>query len=254
MQVQVLGNAGGETPHHLPTCLLIDETLAIDAGSLCRALPIAAQARIDHVLIGHSHMDHVKDLALLAENLLGRRDRPLDVHAGPDTCRALSEHLFNNVIWPDFTMLPTRRRPVLRLRPHAAGRKFKVGAFTVRFLKVNHPVESMGMLVSDVSGTMLYSSDTGPTNELWRQADRQPDLRAAFVETSLPNAMQQLAEQVGHLTPYSLARELTKMANKQLPVFLYHLKPSYHSELLREIRALRDPRLQPIVQGELIEF
>ena len=41
---------------------------------------------------------------------------PVQVHALPATIEALRTHIFNGVIWPDFTRLPTRRHPVIR--PH----------------------------------------------------------------------------------------------------------------------------------------
>ncbi len=252
MRVAVLGCHGGETPQHLPTSLLVDDTVAIDAGSICRALSIEAQLRIDDVLVGHAHMDHVKDLALLAEQVLLRRDTPVTVHCGPETAKILKQHLFNDKLWPDFTVLPSKSKPVLKIKTQRPNRKFKTSAgHEVIFVPVEHPIESMGMVVQGESGAFLFSSDTGPTEKLWKTAAKTQDLRAAFIELSFPNSMQDLADLAGHLTPYSLAQELSKLP-QNLGVYLYHLKPSHFAETRRDLRALRDERLCVLAPGDAI--
>jgi len=255
MRVRVLGCHGGETPRHRPTCLLIDGTVAIDAGSLCRGLPVEEQLAVEHVLVGHAHLDHIKDLALLAEQVcVEERRTPVDIHCGPATAEALDQHFFNDVLWPDFRVLPTKTRPAVRLRPHKANRKFNVGGYEVLFVPVAHPVESMGMLVQRDDHALVFSSDTGPTDKLWKTANRTEAVRAVFVELSFPNSLQELADTAGHLTPYTLAKELRKLQRADVDVFLYHLKPTCAAEAWREVRALRDERVHLLSVGDLIEI
>ena len=52
---------------------------------------------------------------------------PIGVHALPATIDALRTHVFNGVIWPDFTRLPSAEHPVLELVPFALGDVIDVG-------------------------------------------------------------------------------------------------------------------------------
>jgi ribonuclease BN (tRNA processing enzyme) len=257
MRVRVLGCHGGETPRHRTTCLLIDDRITIDAGAVCRSLALDEQVAIDHMLISHSHMDHVKDLALLADQVIGRRTGPIDLHCGPETAETLRTSYFNNFLWPDFTRIPTAEKPVMRLHVREPLGRFHIpapgaapqasvpenlgdGEYEVRYVPVTHPVESMAMLIRGRSGTILYSSDTGPTTKLWEVVNDIPDLRGMFVELSFPNHMQALADVAGHYTPQTLDAEMKKVRGRDdIPLFVYHLKPSFYEQTKNELDALR---------------
>ena len=113
----MLGCHGGELPSCRTTCFLVDGVLALDAGALTRSLPLERLCQVDHVLVGHSHFDHVKDLPLMADLVAGRRTRPVTIHASHACARTLRQNMFNGQMWPDFTRLPSRRAPVLRILP-----------------------------------------------------------------------------------------------------------------------------------------
>ena len=295
MRVRVLGCHGGETPRHRTTCFLIDERITIDAGAVCRSLALEEQVKIDHMLISHSHMDHVKDLALLADQVIGRRKQPVSLHCGPETAETLQSSYFNNYLWPDFTKIPTPQSPVMRIHVHAPSSPFRipavdapdddnavvatppakrakkaakapakkkptgkvsgtkgaaqrreppaplaVGEYEVRYVPVTHPVESMAMMIRGASGSILYTSDTGPTTKLWQIANETEDLRGMFVELSFPNHMQALADVAGHFTPQTLHQEMKKLPRRdEIPLFVYHLKPSFYEVTRDELSALR---------------
>jgi phosphoribosyl 1,2-cyclic phosphodiesterase len=76
MRVRALGVAGGEVPGRGLTSFLVDERLALDAGHLTASLTLDAQAALDAILLSHAHLDHVKDVAFLADNLMGLRIIP----------------------------------------------------------------------------------------------------------------------------------------------------------------------------------
>jgi ribonuclease BN (tRNA processing enzyme) len=253
MRVRVLGCHGGETPRHRTTCYLIDERITIDAGAVCRSLPLDEQVKIDHMLVSHSHMDHVKDLALLADQVIGRRKQPVALHCGPETAETLQSSYFNNYLWPDFTKIPTPDNPVMRVTVHEPLKPFRIGAqgkepstgalqegeYDVTYVPVTHPVESMAMIVKGATGSILYTSDTGPTTKLWQVANDQNDLRGMFVELSFPNHMQALADVAGHFTPQTLKAEMDKITERErIPLFIYHLKPSFYEVTKTELHAL----------------
>jgi ribonuclease BN (tRNA processing enzyme) len=251
VKLQVLGCHGGELPTCRTTCFLVDDVLALDAGALTSTLPLERLCKVDHILVGHSHFDHVKDLPLLADLVIGRRDRPVTIHASRECARALRENMFNDALWPDFTRIPSRKAPVLQIKTFKAGSSFQVGPYRVRSIPVSHPVESCGFVISDGDTTLAMSGDTGPTERLWKVLNQTENLKALLLETSFPNAMQALADVSGHLTPHTLATELTKFRRNGAEVLLYHLKPAYVAELKRELKKLP---VEVLELGDTFEF
>ena len=254
MRFRVLGCSGGELPRHKTTCFLLDGRLAVDAGALTASLPLAALARVDDVVLTHSHLDHVKDVPLLADLMAGRRRTPIRVHASPECAAALRTDVFNDRLWPDFTRIPSRRAPVVELVEFRPGRAFRAGGLAFRPVPVCHPVESMGFLVSDGAGEIAISGDTGPTQDFWERVGAARRLRALLVEVSFPNALQGLADVSGHLTPNTLATELAKLDRNGFPVLLYHLKPAYAATLRREVAALKLDGLRILRVGDQFTF
>lgn len=260
MRLRILGCHGGESPNHHATSFLIDGKLLLDAGSLTRSLSVQDQCKIDHVFISHSHLDHIRDLALLADNVIGVRKKPVRVYCTDTTAHALERHLFNNIIWPDFTKIENAAdpegRPVIEICRIASGATVKVGPYEIRTVRVNHPVECHAMFVSwkgggKGGGTFVYSGDTGPTDDLWYQINKLTNLRGFIFEVSFPNKMEDIAKISGHLTPKMLATELQKFKPRTKgQIWLYHLKPGYQSMLEKQIKALGDKRLLVLKPGD----
>ena len=65
MKIRVLGAHNMETAQTKHTCFLIDDSLAIDAGSLMTALTSDENNRLRAILLTHRHFDHVRDLPSL---------------------------------------------------------------------------------------------------------------------------------------------------------------------------------------------
>jgi ribonuclease BN (tRNA processing enzyme) len=254
LKITVLGCSGGELPRHRTTCFLVDRELAIDAGALTASLPIADLLRIDDIVLSHSHFDHVKDVPLLADLVVGMRSRPVVVHASPECARTLRTSVFNGRLWPDFTRIPDARRPVVRIQTFQPGRPFRAGRYEFLPVKMRHTVESVGFVVSDGPTAIAISGDTGPTRAFWKHVNAEPRLKALFVETSFPSALQDLATRSGHLTPSTLTGELAKVKRNGFPVLLYHLKPAHLSELLRELTPLRRQGVRVLATGDEFDF
>lgn len=238
MQLTVLGPHGGELPGCRSTCFLVDGVLALDAGALTSTMPLDELVKIDDVLLTHSHFDHVKDLPLLADVLVGRRDKPVTIWANTECIETLRENLFNNVLWPDFTRIPTKKQPVYRLKAFKSGASFKIGKYQVKSIPVTHPVESCGFVISDGHTSLAMSGDTGPTEKFWKVLNKLDDLKLLLLETSFPNALQALADISGHFTPQTMAAELAKFDRRACEVLLYHLKPAFVDVLKREVKHL----------------
>ena len=238
MKVRVLGCAGGEQPGRRLTSFLLNDHVLLDAGAATGSLSLDEQEEIRAVLLSHSHLDHVAGLAFLGDNLAVKdRHAPILVRSIPEVLQVLREHFFNNLLWPDFTALPTLTHPVFQLSPLQEGVETPIEGLRVTAISVHHTLPAVGYLIRDNSGAILYSGDTGPTEKLWTVARNAGDLKAVIVETSFPNRLQTLATQSGHLTPGTLKAELAKLS-KSVSVFITHLKPPFIAEIQEEIAAL----------------
>jgi cAMP phosphodiesterase len=238
VRLKVLGPHGGELPGCKSTCFLVDDCLALDAGALTSTLDLDQLSKVDDILLTHSHFDHVKDLPMLSDVLVGRRDRPVTIHSNNECITTLRKNLFNNVLWPDFTRIPTRQDPVFKLRSFRAGASVKIGGYQVKSVLVSHPVESCGYVISKGGVAMAISGDTGPTEKFWKTLNATKNLKAVLVECSFPNALQPLADISGHFTPQTLEAELAKFKRRGAEVLLYHLKPAFVDQLKKEVRHL----------------
>lgn len=253
MRYEVLGCFGGEAPGNRLSSFLVDGTLLIDTGSATAVLEIGSQARIDHVLLTHSHLDHSRGLAHLADNVYGLRRAPVAVYSIEPVLDGLKASLLNNVLWPDFTEISDAHGPVLTFHSLPEDRGTALGPFRVAPVRVHHTVACVGYLLERDSRALLHIGDTGPTDRVWEVARHARHLKAVVVETSFPTRLQGLADASGHLTPRALEGELRKL-DREVPVFVYHLKPQFISEIRQEIRGRFGSRVKIIEQGATYEF
>ncbi len=255
MKVKVLGCSGSETIGHNPPGFLVNDVLMMDAGTITAALSIGAQAKITDILISHPHLDHVKGILFLADNIIGKIKKPVNIHALPQVITAIKKHLMNNVIWPDFTRIPSGKNPVFTYKPFRAGREFKAAGLTVKAIPMNHPVPAVGFLVSDARSSLLYSADTGSNEKLWKAASTAKNLKAIIVDTSFPDSYDALAGMSGHFTPMQLQRDLEKSnVDGNLLIYIYHIKPAYESRVLRDLRAMGRKNVKILKEGKTYNF
>jgi cAMP phosphodiesterase len=253
MKIRVLGCYGGQLPGKRLTSFLIDGKVLVDAGGATLSLTLEEQNSVESILVSHSHLDHIKDIPFLADNVIGMKPAAVPVIAGEPVIDALRTHFLNNRLWPDFTVIPTKDKPVLRWQPEKPESVFSVGDLKVELVAVNHPVPCFGMFITKGKKTLLYSADTGPTDRLWERArDYAATLKAIILETSFPNRLAELSLLSGHLSPCHLPTELGKLGRSDLPVYLYHFKPAFESDLNREVAELKNSKIMPLVQGETL--
>ena len=235
MEVRVLGCSGSRVPGQLTSCLLLDGQVLIDAGGVTAKLSVDEQAAIDHVLISHAHLDHVYDLAFLADNVMAERTSPLKIWAPQQVLGVLRENLFNDQLWPDLTRLELHGFPVVELCALSDQGATRVGDYDITWARTNHTVFAAGYLVASDSTAILYTGDTSTTDELWTLTVGKEKLAAVFVETSFPDRLEELAVKTGHLSPALLEKELAKLDKPEVPVKIFHMKPQYLDEISAEL-------------------
>jgi ribonuclease BN (tRNA processing enzyme) len=258
MKLRVLGCSGSIARDCRTTAFLIDDRVLVDAGSGVGDLTLDELTRIDHILITHSHLDHVLGIPLLADSVMKRRlarehFRPLQVHALPETLEALRRHVLNNVIWPDFTVLPTADRPILELVPITVGQQFVVAGRRVEVLPAYHTVPACGFGVETASGWWVYTGDTGPNPALWAALGSRA-LAQLVIETAFGDEERALAQVSRHLSPSTLGEALRHLA-VHTAIAITHIKPGEQAAVTGQIAALGlDMPVRALQRGDQFEF
>ena len=191
-------------------------------------------------------------MPFFVENVFGQ-GAGIDIYASADTIYAIRKYLFNNSTWPDFTRIPNHLLPAMRFHEIEESVPFSVDGVSFTPCAVHHVVPTFGFLVEQGDSAFLWSSDTGPTNRLWELANSARNLKVVCVETSFDNSLQRVADLSMHLTPRTLAPELSKLS-RSFPVLIHHLKPACVSKIHEEIRALDRPDLEYLEQGRTYLF
>ena len=259
MKIHVLGCSGAIARHSRTTAFLVDERLLIDAGTGVGDLTLETMARIDHVLLTHSHLDHIAALPLMLDAVAGLRSAPVQVHALPDTLAALRRHVFNETIWPDFSRIPSPENPLLRFEPLAVGASLRLGAHRIEVLPASHSVPAVGYAVETPRGQWVFSGDSGHDPAFWRRVS-ELELAMLVVETTFSEREADLARRSGHLSPALLAAELARLRARggaALTVGITHNKPAERDRIRAEVEALGLGRLQGLVwleAGQILEF
>jgi ribonuclease BN (tRNA processing enzyme) len=254
LKVRVLGCSGGIGARARTTSFLVDDDILIDAGTGVEDLSVDELARIDHVFLTHSHLDHIAALPLLVDSVGALRPRPLVVHALPETIDALRAHIFNWVIWPDFTEIPHYERPWMVFEPLGIGSVVQLGARSIRSIPANHTVPALGFHLFNDNAALVFSGDTWPTDEFWRIVNGIHNLRYLIIETAFSNKEQDLAITAKHLFPIQLGEQLQNL-RKEPEILITHLKPSDRDLIEREIQAWAGRHFPKLLErGQILEL
>lgn len=252
MEIRILGCSGGKMPGLGLTSFLVDGRLLVDAGAVSSILSVPEQQAITHVLITHSHLDHICGLPFLHDNTRDQRQEPLQIFAPESVIAALKQDLFIPQIQPGARPEEDLNLPGLAFHEISLEAPFTVGDYQVEAVKVNHPAGGVGYFISDGSHLFVNSGDTGRTDDLWKML-RERNWDILITEVSFPNALQKVAELSCHLSPNDLAGELLKAEAGDRTVYLSHLKPAYYEELIQEIAAIPDRNLIVLKSGEVLQ-
>ena len=255
MQVRVLGCSGGIGAGHRTSSLLIDNDILIDAGTGVGDLPLDELAAIRHVFITHSHLDHIVSLPMLIDTifdeLVGER---LKVYANEETITALREHIFNDVIWPDFARLPSPAAPVLEFVRIEPGDEVVLGSRTLRAVDVSHAVPTLGFCVANGEKVFAFSGDTQTNQTLWPVLNSYERLDVLIIEVSFPDRLLELAREAGHYTPSTVAADLAKLDHKPA-IWVTAMKPGEEDNIVAELaEVLPDTALHRLQTGTVLEL
>ncbi len=164
MEVSILGSAGSEAPGLNPPAFLIDNFLLLDACTVALTPDKIAQCPITHVFPGYAHLDHLKGIPFLPDNLNAIIPAcQILVLSGKEVISDIRKHIFNHRIRPDFTAVPDAQNPVMGYQVISTRKPVVIGDYRIPATRVNHTVLAYGYLVEHASGaSLLYTGDTGP--------------------------------------------------------------------------------------------
>ncbi|MBO0719677.1 MAG: 3',5'-cyclic-nucleotide phosphodiesterase [Blastocatellia bacterium] len=239
--------------HQLLTTYLINETLAIDAGAIAIGLSVEEQLRLRSIIITHAHLDHIFSLPLYLTDLFDEIRDPIKLYATPADLEAVQQHLFNHRVWVTLETLMNGHKDLISFHPIKSAEPFVTEGLKITPIPVSHTVLTHGVLVEDEECALLFTSDTGKTDRIWKIARDCAKLRAVFIDISFPNRLTDLARVSCHHSPSTLLEEMPKI-KEDVQVFAVHLKAAYRDQVAREIAALNDPRLFVAEVGREYEF
>ena len=253
MRIKVLGASGSEVPGHNCPAFLVDGKILLDAGTIALSLNIREECTLKHILLTHAHLDHIKGIPFLLDNLVTRSTgNTITVMSGKDVLDDLRKNVFNGRIWPDFSRIPTPEHPVLAYKAIGTTRPTSIDGYRITMERVNHPVPAYGYIVENPGKkSIAYTGDTGPTERFWERMAAH-EVRFLIMETSFPNRLEKLALASGHLTPSLLEGEIAKMSPPPEKIFIMHVKPQYLQEIEMEIQSLGRENIEFLKDGEVI--
>ena len=254
MHIKILGWAGGIGGNLRTTSFLIDDDILIDAGTGLGDLALNQMTGIRHIFITHSHMDHITGLPLLADSMFGVHDEPIVVHAQEKTIKALKAHIFNWVIWPDFSELPNKDDPCIRFEVMQPGEKVTIRNRQIEMIPVNHTVPGVGYCVVGKRSTVAFSGDTTTNDTLWESLNQYESLDMLFVESAFSNHDMEISRISKHYCPQLLAEDLKKLKHRP-QLWLTHFKPGEEDLIFTECQqAIEGFSVNRLLGGETFKL
>jgi ribonuclease BN (tRNA processing enzyme) len=254
MRITTLGCSGSISGELRTTCYQVDDDILIDAGTGAGDLTLEQSVLIKVVFLTHAHLDHCALLPMLSDAAGSFRVSPLMVYALPQTIATLKMHMFNNCLWPDYTVLPTAENPYIRFCPVQAGETVELGGRRITALPANHAIPCVAYLVDGGTGSLVYSADTTFCADFWQALNHVDNLKYLLIENTFRNNNVDGAARAGHMTANLLVQGL-RLLHRQVELFIVHMEAGYEQETMREVLlAAAEFRPQMLQRGHVFEF
>ncbi len=234
-QLRVLGASGGIADGLHTTSFLLDEHTLLDGGTGVSRLSIDEMCKIDRLLLTHAHLDHISGFALMLATVIGQRQESIQVIAPDEVLQVLQQHLFNWELWPDFSQLPTKDRPLIEYRSLTANQsEVLYEGVSVEAVPLSHTVPSYAYILDTAQGSVCFCGDTAATDQLWERINALGGVDQLLVELSYPQVKAEMAAVSGHYTLGALYKDLLKL-ERPGKICLMHHKPGMKAEIQREV-------------------
>lgn len=235
-------------------CFVIDDTVAIDGGSLAMGCSDVQRAKIRDVILTHTHLDHIAGLPLFIDDLFSTLTEPIRIHATEAMIECLERDIFNWSIYPRFSEIASENGHAMTYVPYAFGSSFEVAHLDITAIPVNHSEPSAGFIISDGKSAIGITGDTSGTSQIWAEFERRQDLSAVLVECAFSDEMGELAKTARHLTPSKLAMEIAKLEKRDYPVYVINIKPMFRDRVITQISSLGVSDLHILKVGQVYDL
>ena len=251
MKLRVLGCSGGVAEGLRTTSLLINDSILIDAGTGVGDLTLEEMSKIEHIFITHSHIDHVGFLPLLVDSMFSNITTPITVYSQAVTIQAIKDHIFNWIIWPDFSQLPRPDKAVLKFQAMAPDETLLLDEVLFQMIEVSHTVPAVAYRIEHGGKSIAFSGDTSSNDTLWDRLNAYPGLDILIVESAFSNDQYDLALLSRHYTPSLLAQDLNKLRHDP-EIYITHLKPGDEKKIIDELDKITPKRAFKILQNDTV--
>lgn len=254
MIIKVLGASGSDVAGYHLSSFLLNSKILFDAGGVTGSLSFRAQHKIEHIFITHAHLDHIRDIPFLADNLIvSGKSKTIKIYSIKEVIDDIKKHLLNQRLWPDFTVIPDVKNSILKLEIIQEKTPFLIDEYKITAYRMNHTVPSVGYLIEKNDKSLFYTGDTGPVKNLWENfSDKK--LNVLIIEVSFPNKMKELAIKTGHLTAELFFEDLKFLNQRPEKIFITHIKPFYRKQIERELKRYSGYKIKILQGGEIIRI
>ncbi len=237
MNIQILGAHNCESQNTKLLSLLIDDSLALDAGGLTSSLSFPAQQKLKAILLTHQHYDHIRDVPAIAMNFY-LSEATINIYSTLPVYDALTAYLLDGELYPNFLERPPGN-PAIKFTVIEPLKTEQIEGYSILAVPVNHSVPAVGyQITSPDSKIVFYTGDTGPgLSGCWEQVSPQ----LLIIELTAPNRFEEFGRESGHLTPNLLKQELINFRELKgyLPrVVTVHMNPGLEEEIKAETAAV----------------
>ena len=253
MRIELLNSSSPPSDLQFLVSFLVNDELAIDAGSIGLLADLRRQQKLKHVVITHEHLDHVATLPIFLENVYDPGPECVELLASREVLDFLHGDMFNGRVWPDFIDLSRPSDAFVRTTAIEPLRPITRAGLTITPVPVSHGVATLGLVVDDGRTAVAFPSDTGPTEQFWEHLASIDRLKAVFLEASFPNSLADLATITGHLSTATFAAEIGKLP-RQVRWIVVHRKARYAAQIAKEIENLGLANVELVRPGHVYEL
>lgn len=253
MRVELLNSSVPPSELQFLVSFLVNDEVAIDAGSLGLLADLRRQQRVKHVFITHEHLDHIATLPIFLENVYEPGPECVEVLAAQEVLDFLHRDMFNGRVWPDFIDLSGPGDAFVSTTAIEPLRPVSRAGLTITPVPVSHGVDTTGLVVDDGRTAVAFPSDTGPTEHFWRHLASLDRLTAVFLEASFPQSLADLATLTGHLSTATFADEIRKLP-QLIRWIVVHRKARYAAQIARELEGLGLANVEIVRPGQVYEL
>jgi len=256
-QILVLGAYGNKLKGFATSSFLLNQTNVIDAGNLLDGLN-EESIHLEKIWLTHAHLDHISDIAYILDNYYALREKPLTIIGEAQTLKALQNCYLNDQIWPDFSKIKliNSNEMVINYEELSLGKIYTLSKDeSLKAFKTDHTVGSCGYIYKKANQAVLITSDVYSLQTMFEELELDKEIKSIVVECSFPSDMEKLAEKSKHLTPKLLFKQLKVLENKDITLYINHIKPIYLEKIIAEIERYRgDWEVNILKDGEILNF